>query len=215
MTIFRQEVRPCRRVAGARRGHSGGELDARSGDRAVHDPSPRRCSFRARPPLHGAAAISARADVGLLRLVEALDKAGIGAEVLPTAVTIDKRASDGDKGYSASLEREAGVGAVSALDDYRASVLEGIKGGKEVPAFDWRTHYEAAGATGNGDCGLDYSGCCTGRGACCRGHNGVWFYTGESERPRLPAIALGTPSVANTPNVMNRPADDLSPSKMK
>jgi hypothetical protein len=130
MTIFRQEVRPCRRVAGARRGHSGGELDARSGDRAVPDPSPRRCSFRARPPLHGAGAISARADVGLLRLVEALDKAGIDAEVLPTAVTIDKRASDGDKGYSASLEREAGVGAVSALDDYRASVLEAIKAGK-------------------------------------------------------------------------------------
>jgi hypothetical protein len=52
------------------------------------------------------------------------------------AVTIDKRVDDVETGYGASIEREAGVGAVSALDDYRATVLEAIKAGKEVPAFN-------------------------------------------------------------------------------
>jgi len=84
----------------------------------------------------GAAAIAAKADVGLLHLVEALDKAGIDAEVLPTAVSIDKRAADGEAGYSTSLEREAGVGAVAALDAYRARVVAALKDGKAPPDFD-------------------------------------------------------------------------------
>jgi hypothetical protein len=43
----------------------------------------------------------------------ALDKAGVNAEILPTAVVIDKRIADGEQGYSASIEREAGLGAVT------------------------------------------------------------------------------------------------------
>jgi hypothetical protein len=85
---------------------------------------------------HGAAAIAAKADVGLLHFVTALDKAGIDAEILPTAVSINKRVADGDKGHSASIEREAGLGAVTALDAYRARVIEAIKNGKSPPVFD-------------------------------------------------------------------------------
>jgi hypothetical protein len=63
----------------------------------------------------------------------ALDKAGVNAEILPTAVVIDKRIADGEQGYSASIEREAGLGAVTTLDDYRAGVAAAIKGGQAIP----------------------------------------------------------------------------------
>ena len=62
-----------------------------------------------------------------------LDKAGVNAEILPTAVVIDKRIADGEQGYSASIEREAGLGAVTTLDDYRAGVAAAIKGGQAIP----------------------------------------------------------------------------------
>ena len=57
----------------------------------------------------------------------------MNAEILPTAVVIDKRIADGEQGYSASIEREAGLGAVTTLDDYRAGVAAAIKGGQAIP----------------------------------------------------------------------------------
>jgi hypothetical protein len=44
--------------------------------------------------------------------------------------------ADGDEGHSASIEREAGLGAVTALDDYRSRVIEAIKNDKSPPVFD-------------------------------------------------------------------------------
>jgi hypothetical protein len=85
---------------------------------------------------HGAAAISMAADAGVLHLVEGLDKAGVDAIILPTAVSIDKRVGDVEKGYGASLEREAGLGAVAALDAYRARVAAAIKADKKIPSLD-------------------------------------------------------------------------------
>ena len=52
---------------------------------------------------------------------------------MPTAVVTDKRAGDVEQGYRASIEREAGLGTVTALDNYRARVAEAIKGGQAIP----------------------------------------------------------------------------------
>jgi hypothetical protein len=99
-------------------------------------PTPRDviAGVTAEPP--SPAMISQQADKGLLRLVEALSNAGIDAIVLPTAVNIDKRVANGEQGYRASIEREAGVEAVIALDAYRARVASALKAGKAPPEFD-------------------------------------------------------------------------------
>jgi hypothetical protein len=75
-----------------------------------------------------------------------LDKAGVNAEILPTAVVIDKRIADGEQGYSASIEREAGLGAVTTLDDYRAGVAAAIKGGQAIPRLAIARSSDSKGA---------------------------------------------------------------------
>jgi len=85
----------------------------------------------------GPATIADRADAAVMKLAGALADAGIDADVLPTAAIVDKRIGDAKdwRGYSSSLEREAGAHAVAALDDYRARLGESLAQGRGVPAF--------------------------------------------------------------------------------
>jgi lambda family phage portal protein len=105
--------------------------------RDVAEQLPRRWIAETHAVPKGPATIADKADAAVMKLAGALADAGIDADVLPTAAIVDKRIGDAKdwRGYSASLEREAGAHAVAALDRYRAQLGESLAQGRGVPAF--------------------------------------------------------------------------------
>jgi hypothetical protein len=123
-----------RQTGGARFGHLRHASPRTSRSRPSHTRS-----FAPRRGTDGQPNIAKDAAAAISRLIATYESGGVIAVIVPRHAFVDRRKSNGDgrdEGYAVSLQQQAGLAAVAALNGYRDRLAKALREDGPVPEFD-------------------------------------------------------------------------------